>query len=448
MEKLTIEKLDDEGVGIATWTREDGFQKKVEVPYTLPGEQVEVEIRKAGKRLLYAFPSTIPEPAPQRRAPLCPHFGSCGGCTFQHMPYSEQLQWKQAKIQALFPAHTVHPIVASPREYGYRNKLEMSFSETLKGDRYLGLILSRTRGYVFNLTECHLAAPWCQEVVQEVRRWWDASDLKAYVHSKDIGSLRTLALRHGVTSDDRMVILTVSGNPDYALKKHHLESLVEAINRITPATVVLRIQQILKGQPTQFYEMILQGKDHIRETVCGLEFHISPSAFFQPNSYTAELLYSRAIELANITENSIVYDLYCGGGSFGMCAAKSAKWVYGVELNRDAAYDAKCNADRLGLQNYTILTGDVGAILKEKAGELPKPDVVIVDPPRAGLDPKACEEIVKLRAQTLLYVSCKPETQKKNIEFLCQAGYKVQHIQPVDQFPQTPHVENIVVCSL
>lgn len=448
MEQLTIDRLNDDGIGIATWQRPDGFEKKVEVPYTLPQETVEGEMRKSGRRLLSMVPATITAPSPDRVEPKCPHFGSCGGCSLQHMNYQAQLAWKQNKIEKLFDGHTVHPIIASPREYGYRNKLEMSFSETRKGDSYLGLILSRTKGYVFNLKECHLAAPWFQEVVQAVRAWWLSSDLKAYAHGKDTGSLRTLALRHGVTFDDRMVILTVSGNPEFALKKEQLDGLVKAVHQVCNATVVLRIQQILKGQPTQFYEMVLAGKDYLRETIQGLEFHISPSAFFQPNSFTAELLYKRAIELAGITKDSVVYDLYCGGGSFGMCAALTAKQVYGVELNRDAAYDAKCNAERLGLTNYTILTGDVGAILKEKSAELPTPDVVIVDPPRAGLEPKACQEVLRLRAKTLLYVSCKPETQRKNMDEIAAAGYTIQHIQPVDQFPHTPHVENIVVCTL
>jgi 23S rRNA (uracil1939-C5)-methyltransferase len=381
-------------------------------------------------------------------SPRCKHFCSCGGCTAQDIPYEEQLQRKEAFVRSLFPNEseaTFFPIMSSVDVWEYRNKMEFTFSQTSKGEQYLGLILKSSRGLVFNLEECFLTDAWFADTLASVRTWWRESGLHAYWHGKDKGSLRTLTLRRGITSGDRMAILTVSGNPDYALKQHHLDSFKKAIGE--GVSIVLRIHQCIKGSPTQFYEMILQGPDHIREHIHGLEFHISPSAFFQPNTKTAAKLYERALELAAIDNDAVVYDLYCGIGIFGMCAARYAKKVIGIELNRDAAYDAKVNSDRLQLANFTIYAGDVGKVLQEKGSELPRPDVVIVDPPRPGLDPKAIEQLVALKPKKILYVSCNPVTQAANLTKLEEHGYVIQYIQPVDQFPHTPHVENIVVCS-
>ncbi|MDB6082060.1 MAG: rumA1 [Chlamydiia bacterium] len=384
--------------------------------------------------------------------PRCIHFGSCGGCTSQNIAYESQLALKEQNVRDIFGEQgDFYPIMPSNSVWNYRNKMEYSFSETSKGEKFLGLIIAKTRGHVFNLEECHLVDPWLVDVLTAVRAWWLSTTLKAYWHGKNAGSLRTLTVRHGMTTGDRMVILTVSGNPEYAIKQHDLDTFVAAVKEAAVCehlSIVLRIQQIAKGVPTQFYEMILFGPDYIREKIAGLEFHVSPKAFFQPNTFTAEKLYERALQLAGITEKSIVYDLYCGIGIFGMCAAKKAKEVIGIELSPDSAYDAKTNSQRLGIKNFTIYEGDVAKVLAEKKELLPHPDVVIVDPPRPGLDGKALALVASLQARTIVYVSCNPLTQVDNCKALAEHGYKICYIQPVDQFPHTPHIENIVILTL
>lgn len=219
----------------------------------------------------------------------------------------------------------------------------------------------------------------------------------------------------------------------------------------------MRIQQIAKGRPTNFYEMLLYGPDHIRETLYlpvegqppqPLHFRISPSAFFQPNTAQAERLYERALKLADLTSDSLVYDLYCGTGTLGICAAKHVKQVVGIELSPESVLDARENLKENGLSNVVIRAGDVGQVLANLAQETKQhPDVVMVDPPRAGLDPKAIEHVLALQAPKLIYISCNPATQAANLDPLLKGGYRLQAVQPVDQFPQTVHVENIVVLT-
>jgi 23S rRNA (uracil1939-C5)-methyltransferase len=347
----------------------------------------------------------------------------------------------------------------------YRNKMELSFSRDKAGRRYLGLILYGTRGHVFQMQECHLIHEWAIDAVNAVSKWWEESGLDAYFPAGDKGSLRTLTLREGMRTGDRLVMLTVSGNPEYALNQRQIHDFVLALRQaVEPPlheqklSIFIRIQQIAKGRKTQFYEMHLYGPDHIREVLHietahqehhELQFRISPSAFFQPNTRQAEQLYSRAIQLSGAPSGGIVYDLYCGTGTLGICMAKTAKKVVGIELSPESALDARENAKHNQLSNITIHTGDVGHLLPPLLEDKDlQPDIVMVDPPRAGLDPRALQRILAMRSPLLTYVSCNPATQSANLEVLIKGGYRLKVIQPVDQFPQTIHVENIAVLSL
>lgn len=454
-ETLVVKQYTDKGSGLASFVRADEKICEVEVPFALPGEQVEAEILKNPKKKPCAYRTkdlSILTKSINRITPRCQHFGLCGGCSFQHMAYEEQLKWKEEKIFALFHAYramaTFHPIIAADSPWGYRNKMEFSFGQDKEGKKFLGLIIGNSRGRVFDLHECHLIDQWAVDCLQTVKKWWHESTLQAYSPRSNEGALRTLTIRTGKTSGDKMVILTVSGRPEFAIGKSQVQSFVDAVKLLPheTLTLVLRIHQAIKGQPTQIFEMILSGPDHVRETIQELEFHISPNAFFQPNTLQATRLYARTLELANLKSSMTVCDLYCGVGVFGMLAAKSVHKVYGIELDHDAAYDARVNAERLGISNFTVRRGDVATVLKEMAleGEHLHADVVIVDPPRAGLGPKAVDEIDALQPSTVLYVSCNPATQAEDVLLLAAKGFRVTDVAPVDQFPQTPHVENIL----
>jgi 23S rRNA (uracil1939-C5)-methyltransferase len=451
IQKLTIEKLSDEGLGVARMLEHDR-ERQVFVPYTLPGDVVEAEIIRARKKRLGRVLQIV-SPAQERIQARCKHFGSCGGCTFQHMPYELQCKHKEQYIRNLFQdllqEHTAFlPLVPSPDVWEYRNKMEFTFSEDKKGEKFLGLILARSRGHVFHLEECFLSHNWFQETVKAVRAWWLERSILAYRHAKNTGALRTLSLRHGIETGDRLVMLTVSANPDFALHQNDLRAFVEAVHTVSPkASCILRLHQIVPGKPSQFYEMKLAGDDFFQEKITlpdqTLTFQLSPSAFFQPNTGAASKIYAKAIEHAGFQSSDVVYDLYSGAGVFGMCVAHLVRQVIGIELSADCHFDATVNKERLGCTTYRPIKGDVGEVLKKRDFEAP--DVVIVDPPRVGLDPSALNLISSLRPKTLVYVSCNPKTQRENIQFFLQNGFRLTLVQPIDQFPHTPHIENIAI---
>ena len=372
---------------------------------------------------------------------FCSHVSECGGCTLQQLPYEEQLRQKQAVIDHLFPM--AQPIVPCQNPWHYRNKMEFSFSQNKAGEKYLGLILRSSRGKVFNLHECLLAPPWMAETLQRVKAWWDSTDIPAFHFHRGTGTLRTLTLREGRRTGDRLALLTVSGDPQYALTRSQLNGFLKALDDPTMSTF-LRVQQCIPKNPTQFFEMHLSGPDHIREELHlqgkTLTFKISPSSFFQPNTEQAELLYTQA--LAMTPPAALVYDLYSGTATLGMAFALQAQKVIAIELNPYAVFDARINAEQNQISNITIECGDVGKLLST----LPEtPDLVIVDPPRPGLDSLALEHLQRLNPPHILYISCNPTTQAKNIAELTH--YTPQQVQPVDQFPHTSHIENIVLLA-
>ena len=377
---------------------------------------------------------------------LCVHVPECGGCTSQQIPYPEQLLTKQAEIEKIFTPFNVPiaPIIPCQDPWKYRNKMEFSFSQNKAGDRFLGLILRKSRGKVFNLQECLISPPWMSESLQRVNDWWMATNLPAFNFRSGGGALRTLTLREGRRTGDRLAMLTVSGDPRFALTRRQLSGFVQAIND-PQMSIFLRVQQAIAGSPTQFYEMHLSGPDHITEQLHlqgrTLTFKISPTSFFQPNTEQAEILYNQAIEIANMSPQSTVYDLYCGTATLGMAFALKARQVVAIELNPHAVFDAKTNAEVNGITNIDIQCGDVGKLLSQPS--ILKPDLVIVDPPRPGLDSLALQALKRLQPQHILYVSCNPLTQVQNIAELSE--YQIIYVQPVDQFPHTPHIENIVL---
>ncbi|HEX4839019.1 MAG TPA: 23S rRNA (uracil(1939)-C(5))-methyltransferase RlmD [Rhabdochlamydiaceae bacterium] len=375
---------------------------------------------------------------------LCLHVPDCGGCTSQQIPYPDQLVQKQAEIEKIFANVPVAPIIPCKDPFRYRNKMEFSFSQDKAGNRYLGLILRKSRGKVFNLQECLISPPWMSETLQRVRSWWESTPLAAFNFRNGLGSLRTLTLREGRRTGDRLAMLTVSGDPRFALNRKQLNGFIQALND-PQMTIFLRVQQAIPGKPTQFYEMLLNGPDHITEKLHlqgkALTFKISPTSFFQPNTEQAEVLYNQAIEIANMSPQATVYDLYCGTATLGMAFALKAKKVIAIELNPHAVFDAKTNAEVNGISNIDIQCGDVGKLLSQAS--ILQPDLAIVDPPRPGLDSLSLEALKRLQPQHILYVSCNPKTQAQNIGEL--SDYQIIHVQPVDQFPHTPHIENIVL---
>lgn len=439
-------------------------KKKFEVIGALPNEEVLIRLGPKKKKIQICFLEEVVKASQKRILPRCGHFPLCGGCAFQQWDYSAQLRHKENEIKKEFhrliekdhPAFL--PIIGCENPWQYRNKMEFSFSENSRGEKFLGLMMAGYRGRVFNLSECFLVSPWFSEIVKAVKTWWEKSDLHAYRHSADFGHLRTLTLREAIQGSGKMVILTVSGNPKFALKRAQIQKFVEKIRALgneDTLSIFLQIQQIAPGKPTQFFEMPLFGPDHITEQlnieIAGekktLLCKLSPTSFFQPNTKQAGVLVSQALKMINNWKGKKVYDLYCGGAIFGLSAAFIAEEVIGIERNPYAVFDARWNQEANKIENFSIFRGDVGENL-EKGQSFFKPDVVIIDPPRSGLDSKTLAYLKQCKAKEILSISCNPQTQAKNIEELTSSGYQLIKIQPIDQFPHTPHVENIAILNL
>lgn len=420
---------------------------RVEVCGALAGEEVLAQPAGRGR----AFLRQVVHPSVDRVLPRCRHSPDCGGCAFQQMDYASQLRHKEQLVRELF-ATEVRPIIGSSSPFGYRNKMEFSFSEDRAGNRFLGLMRAGSKGRVLNLDECHLVSPWFTQTLAAVRAFWQRSDLSAYHHRSDRGHLRTLMLREAIQGKGKMALLTVSGNPQYALSQSQLDGFVAALKKVYPEedlSVFLQVQQLHRGRPTQFFEMLLAGPDHITETLHvevkgrrrSLQFKISPTSFFQPNTLQAQRLYSVGLSLFKHLEGMRLFDLYCGGATIGLSAAPFVKEVVGVESNPHSVFDAKWNGEVNQIDNISIVQGDVGEVLEKWSDSA---DLVVVDPPRSGLSEKAMAHIMRFQPKELLYISCNPATQAENVKVFLQSGYQIEAIQPIDQFPHTVHLENIV----
>ncbi len=439
------------------WGRGSHGPSLVEVIGAVPGDSLKVKLWKKKRGKWRADLLQILEPSSDRVPVRCAHAPQCGGCVWQQMDYGAQLREKQRWLEGVFAPvfDSVSPILPCLNPWAYRNKMEFSFSQTKAGERFLGLVLAGTRGHVFNLSECHLVSPWFSQVVGGVRKWWEGTDLSAY-RMNDTGSLRTLTVREGLRTGHKLAMLTVSGNPLFALNQTHLKGFVEAVRATVPEqdwptlSLFLRIQQLQKGSPTQFFEMHLSGPDHLKETLrlplnskCDseveLHFKVSPTSFFQPNTFQAERLYAEALKCID-TEKNHVLDLYAGTATLGMAIASRARRVTAIELNPYACFDAQVNRELNGIDHLEVICGDVGDEL-QKLKE--SPDLIIVDPPRTGLDAKALSHLTQLQSPEILYISCNPLTQVENLKELLAHGYSVVKIQPVDQFPHTMHVETV-----
>lgn len=455
--ELDVHSFGPKGDGRATYERVHAPSLEVSVPQTIPGERVQMDLMGKRARIGQGKVSKLLISSGDRISAPCPHFGACGGCSWQHLSYDRELQEKEALITRCFPSALSCrlPIIPCTPSWHYRNKMEFTFSPGK-----LGLYRSQSHGLV-DIQDCRIAPNWFNEALAKVKAWWISTPLQAYHPRSNRGALRTLTLREGARTGDRMVFLTVSGEPDFALTEEEIDGFAEALKGLAPVpegvdfSLMIRTQKISKGTPTYFEERLLAGKPCIKEklnvNLLGkqhtLDFQIAPSSFFQPNSLQAEKLYGTALStvLSSLDwkSNGVVYDLYCGTGTLGMFASLFANIVIGIELNTEAVKSGLENIQINGLEKVRLIEGDVGKVLERE--NLPKADLIIVDPPRAGLDPAAIAQLLRLKAPALLYISCNPLTQAQNIEKLAEAGYELCSLQPVDQFPHTPHLENIAL---
>ncbi len=462
---LIVERFNAKGRPIAHVVKTPGAAPvQIELPYGVPGDCFSVAPGRTRRGKAKAYDLYLDTPSKDRVKPLCSHAEVCGGCPWQAVDYPVQLCFKQERIEKLFVHHiksgaSIFPIIPSVSPWNYRNKMEFSFSQNRDGERFLGLMMLGGKGRVLNLKECPISSAWMIEALQSTSAWWYSSPLAAYHPHRDTGTLRTLTLREGKRTGAKMAILTVSGRAEYAIGRKEIFAWSQTLTGLFPnISCFLRVQQACKGMPTQFYEWHLSGPSCLEEKMildlgeksCELRLQISPSSFFQTNTFQAERFYSEALKLLDVSPEEHVIDLYAGTATIGMALSKKVKKVTSIEINPYAVLDAKANIAANAISNLDLVQADAGeALLKlsEKSDFTP-PGAFVVDPPRGGLGPKALEPILALKPSKLLYISCNPATQLTDIDELVKGGYRLALLQPVDQFPHTPHVENIALLSL
>lgn len=367
----------------------------------------------------------------------------CGGCQFQGIPYKEQLKKKQKKEQSLLGAYgKVCSIIGMENPYYYRNKVHAVFDRDRKGNIISGIYEEGTHRVV-PVENCLIEDEKSQEIIRTIRGMLKSFKIRTYDEDTGYGLLRHVLIRRGFSTGEIMVVL-VTGSPIFPSKNNFVKALRKAHPEIT--TVVLNVNDRQTSMVLGDREKPIFGPGFIKDRLCGCMFRISPKSFYQVNPVQTEILYQTAIDYAGLTGKETVIDAYCGIGTIGLIAAKKAGKVIGVELNKDAAKDARINAKENKITNAAFYQGDAGRFMVEMAAKGEKADVVFMDPPRAGSDERFLSSIVKLSPKKVIYISCNPETLARDLKYLTKHHYKVEKIQPVDMFPFCDHCET--VCSL
>lgn len=365
----------------------------------------------------------------------------CGGCQFQKMPYKEQLKRKQKQEEQLLGGFCkVSPIIGMEHPYFYRNKVHAVFDRDKKGNVISGIYAEGTHR-VIAVEECLIEDKKSQEIIRTIRELLPSFKIKTYNEDTGYGLLRHVLVRRGFETGEIMVVL-VLGSPILPSKNNFVKALRKVHPEIT--TVVLNVNNKQTSMVLGEKEKPIYGPGFIKDKLCGCTFRISPKSFYQVNPVQTEVLYNTAMDYAELTGKETVIDAYCGTGTIALIAAKNAKKVIGVELNKDAVKDARINAKENGITNAEIYAGDAGRFMVDMASKNQKADVVFMDPPRAGSDEKFLSSVIKLGPKRVVYVSCNPETLARDLKYLTRHGYQAVKIQPVDNFPFCDHIETVV----
>ena len=373
----------------------------------------------------------------------CPHYKKCGGCQLQNMPYERQLSFKQVKvIKLLGRYHHVCEIIGMRDPYHYRNKVQAAFGAK-HGEIISGVYQSSTHNIV-PVDSCMIEDQKADEIIVTVRKLLKSFKLKAFNDVTMQGFLRHVLIKRGFSSGEIMVVL-VTAILDFPKQSQFVNALLERHPDIT--TIVQNVNNKRTSLVLGEQSRVLYGCGYIEEDLCGFRFRISPKAFYQINPIQTEVLYNKAIEYAELSGKETVLDAYCGTGTIGIIASRHAGAIVGVELNADAVKDANVNAKLNNVENIKFYCADAGKFMVEAANSGEKYDVVIMDPPRAGASLEFLRSLVTLAPDKVVYISCNPETQARDLSFLTRKGYKVRRIQPVDMFPHTEHVETIVLLT-
>lgn len=385
-----------------------------------------------------------PKPAaPARNVEQCPLYRKCGGCQLQNMDYPQQLRWKQGKVERLLGRfHRVEPIIGMKDPRHYRNKVSAAFARDRRKQQIISGIYQSSTHRIVPVDSCMIEDETADKIIVTIRRLMKDFKIEPFDEFTGRGRLRHVLVKRGFSTGQVMVVLVLN-SPILPDKNHFIHALLQEHPEIR--TVILNINSRYTSMILGDTEKVLYGPGYIEDKLCGCTFRISAKSFYQINPVQTEILYNKAIEYAGLTGKETVIDAYCGIGTIGLAASGKAKNVIGVELNKDAVRDAIMNAKCNGIKNAVFYAADAGEFMSGMAQEGETADVVFMDPPRAGSDERFLASLVKLSPQKVVYISCNPETQQRDLMYLTARGYRVEKIQPVDMFPHTNHVETVVL---
>jgi len=473
---LKIIKYATEGKGIAKINRniikpaqdeqpqdntEDNYVVFVQGAY--PGDKVTAHLRKIKKSYAEAVIVKIISPSKERVEPRCKYFGTCGGCKQQDLNYETQLKFKQELVRETFEHiaglknFDFEEIIPSENNFYYRNKMEFSFADirwltkeeiasenVIDKDFALGLHIPRIFDKVLDINECFLQSEISNQILNFTRSFFKEKKVSIYSTKTHTGYLRNLVIRQSQNTDDLMVNLVASKEDD-ALMKEYSSKLMKLVPQIT--TIINNINKKKAAVAIGDYEKVYHGEGFIYDKIGSYDFRISANSFFQTNTLQAENLYKTAMEFAELKGDEIIYDLYSGAGTIAIYMSGKAKKIIGFESIRSALKDAAENAMHNQVENVQFAEANLYKSFLPiiEQNNIPKPDVIIIDPPRSGMHKNTVDDVIQLNPQKIVYVSCNPATQARDIKLMVEAGYKLMKMRPVDMFPHTFHMENVAL---
>ena len=430
------------------------------VPMLIPGDIVDIQVKRRRKNFMEGRVVAFHEYSRDRINPECIHFGVCGGCKWQHLPYHLQLFYKEKQVResleriAKVGLPEIRPIIGSPETYWYRNKLEFAFSdkrwltsEEVSSDNEfakedaIGFHIPGLFDKVLDIRECRLQPEPSNSIRNAVREYAHKDRMTFFNTREQTGFLRNMVVRN--SSSGEVMVIIVFFYDDPKRREGLLDFLAERFPRISSLWYIINEKRndSLADQEPKLY----RGKDHLTETMGGLRFRIGPKSFYQTNTVQAGRLYTAAKEFARLTGKEIVYDLYTGTGTIANFLAGSSLKVIGIEYIKEAVSDAVANSELNGIDNTMFIAGDIRSVLdRQFISEHGAPDVIVTDPPRAGMHRDVVESIISASPSRIVYISCNPATQARDIAIMANE-YRVAAVRPVDMFPHTHHVENIVL---
>ena len=459
LEGITITAVAAEGKALA---RVD--DKVVFVPFVVPGDVVDLQVKRKKHSFMEAVAVKFHEYSNDRTTPRCQHFGVCGGCKWQCLKYEEQLRWKQQQVVdnltriGKIELPEISPILGSEKIYEYRNKLEFGFSnrrwmteDEIRDDEQiitqhnaLGFHITGAFDKILDIEQCHLMDNITNDIRNFIREYGISHNLTFYDLRQNTGLLRSMMVRNSNTGELMVLIQFRIENKDE--QQEAIELLQQVADKFPEITSLLYVDNHKCNDTFGDQEVIcFKGTDHIYEEMEGLRFKVGPKSFYQTNTDQAYHLYQVARDFAGLTGNELVYDLYTGTGTIANFVSRQARQVIGIEYVPEAIEDAKVNSQINHIDNTLFFAGDMKDILnRDFINQYGRPDVIITDPPRAGMHQDVIDTILFAEPNRIVYVSCNPATQARDLQLL-DVKYKVMKVQPVDMFPHTQHVENVVM---